>query len=87
MKRDLMLHAQWAAAPVRAASGALLYLLLVAGQALARASEPIRRKCRNRSPGGFGPRDSNFSGGRVWCRGLESIPFMKLTASVHQRAV
>ena len=51
MKRDLMLHAQWAAAPVRAASGALLYLLLVAGQALARASEPIRRKCRNRSPG------------------------------------
>ena len=26
-------------------------------------------------------------GGGGWCRSLESIPFMKLTASVHQRAV
>ena len=60
MKRDLMLHAQWAAAPVRAASGALLYLLLVAGQALARASEPIRRKCRNRSPGTASGRACKF---------------------------
>ena len=32
-------------------------------------------------------RRRSSEGGGVWCRGLESIPFMKLTASVHQRAV
>ena len=39
-------------------------------------SQPVERR----------PRTSSEGGG-VWCRGLESIPFMKLTASVHQRAV
>jgi hypothetical protein len=32
-------------------------------------------------------RRRSSEGGGVWCRGLESIPFMKLTASVHQRAL